>query len=110
MNITGSFENLTNSVTLTAYRVVQESLTNVRRHAGPVQRVDVRIDCSDERVDIEITDDGRGAAADHLEPGYGIAGMQERVGAVGGKMHAAPKQGGGWRVQVSLPTKTEIHT
>jgi signal transduction histidine kinase len=90
-------------VTLTAYRLLQEALTNVRRHAGSVEHVDVRMRRSCDRLDLAVTDDGRGAAADHGTPGYGIVGMRERVSALGGVMEAGPHRGGGWRVAVSLP-------
>lgn len=92
------------SVGLNAYRVVQESLTNVRRHAGAV--TEVRIDVRKEHGDlvVEIVDDGRGAAADQpRDPGFGLIGMRERVASLGGWLEAGPRRGGGWRVRASLP-------
>lgn len=100
----GSTEHLSRSCNLTCYRVVQEALTNVRRHAGQVDRVGVAIDVRPESVRIEVTDDGRGAAADERGPGYGIVGMRERVAAVGGTVSAGPQPGGGWRVVATIPS------
>ena len=85
--------------------MLQEALTNVRRHAGPVTDVRLSIEQTGSHLAIAITDDGRGAAADDLGPGYGIVGMHERAMAVGGSVTAGPQPGGGWRVQISLPTK-----
>ncbi len=94
---------LPQSVMLTGYRVVQEALTNVRRHAGPVEHVEVRVDRHGDRLVVSVLDDGRGAAADDVGSGYGIVGMIERVSAIGGEIETGPRAGGGWRVRVSLP-------
>jgi signal transduction histidine kinase len=96
-------DNLPGSVTLTGFRVVQEALTNVRRHAGPVTRVGVAVRRTPEHLEITVADDGRGAAADDLGPGFGLVGMRERVAAVGGTVSAGAQQGGGWRVHMVLP-------
>jgi signal transduction histidine kinase len=105
-SITGDLDDLSASVTLTGYRMLQEALTNVRRHAGPVTDVGVTIGHADGHLSIVVTDDGRGAAADDLGPGHGIVGMHERAIAVGGAVTAGPRPGGGWRVQISLPTSS----
>lgn len=91
------------SVELTGYRVVQEALTNVRRHAGTVTKVDVRLCRVDDRLVIEVNDDGRGAAADAGPEGFGLIGMRERIGTVGGTLDVGPHRGGGWRVRAELP-------
>ncbi|MGI9644260.1 MAG: sensor histidine kinase, partial [Ilumatobacteraceae bacterium] len=101
---------LPHSVMLTGYRVVQEALTNVRRHAGPVERVEVRVRRDDDRLAIAITDDGRGAAADDVGPGYGIVGMRERIAAMGGDINVGPRIGGGWQVQFSIPVEQHVAT
>jgi signal transduction histidine kinase len=95
-------------VDLTAYRIVQESLTNVIRHAGPATAaVTVRYD--DAGVQIEVTDTGAGPAAPPglgAPPGaggYGLAGMRERVAAVGGAVQAGPGRTGGFAVTARLP-------
>jgi signal transduction histidine kinase len=90
------------AVDLAAYRVVQESLTNVVRHAGAAAAT-VRVAYRPDRLVVEVTDDGRGAAGDGAEPGNGIAGMRERVTAAGGELEAGPRPGGGFRVTARLP-------
>jgi signal transduction histidine kinase len=86
------------AVELTAYRIVQEALTNVTRHARATC-VDVRVRVADQ-VEVEVVDDGVGGAA---EPGIGITGMTERAHAVGGTLLAGPRPGGGFEVRASLP-------
>jgi signal transduction histidine kinase len=89
-------------VDLTAYRIVQESLTNVRRHSGAATAtVTIRYEPAD--VVIEVDDDGRGPAANDGRTGYGLAGMAERSAAVGGNLEAGRRPGGGFRVTARLP-------
>lgn len=107
LTMSGDLSNLSSSVDLTAYRIVQESLTNVRRHAGPVSSVEVEIDRVDDHVRIRVVDDGRGAAADDDGPGYGVVGMQERVDAIGGHLATGWRVGGGWSVTASLPVSAQ---
>ncbi|WP_030164505.1 sensor histidine kinase [Spirillospora albida] len=93
-------------VRLAAYRVVQESLTNVARHAHAT-RVDVRVECAPGLVTVEVVDDGRGPARAESS-GSGIAGMRERARALGGELTAGPAPGGGFAVRAVLPfTGTE---
>ncbi|MEU6202477.1 sensor histidine kinase [Micromonospora musae] len=88
---------------LAAYRVVQESLTNVLRHAGPATAA-VRIRYAPTEVEVEVTDTGRGVAeAGRVPAGSGLAGMRERVTALGGSFAAGPAADGGFRVQARLP-------
>ncbi|WP_243060191.1 sensor histidine kinase [Nocardioides sp. SR21] len=89
-------------VALTTYRIVQEALTNVRRHAGPgvAVRVDVTVE---DTVTVLVEDDGRGAAAPDDGHGLGLAGMRERVAVHGGTLEAGPRPGGGWCVAARLP-------
>lgn len=89
-------------VGLTAYRIVQEALTNVRKHAGPDVRVRVEVVVGPE-VTVLVEDDGRGAAADDDGHGLGLLGMRERVAAHGGELEAGPRAGGGFRVRARLP-------
>ncbi|HEX6450144.1 MAG TPA: sensor histidine kinase [Trebonia sp.] len=94
-------------VGLTVYRIVQESLTNVLKHAGPAA-VTVELDFSD-GVAVTVTDDGRGASAALTGipgAGRGTTGMRERVAALGGKLSVGPKPGGGYRVHVTIPLET----
>ncbi|MGR6317817.1 histidine kinase [Micromonospora soli] len=91
------------AVDLAAYRVVQEALTNVLRHAGPAT-AGVRLRYAPAEVAIEVTDTGRGAAAGPARTGgYGLAGMRERVTALGGSFAAGPAAAGGFRVYATLP-------
>jgi signal transduction histidine kinase len=85
-----------------AYRIVQESLTNVVRHAGPDASARVRVAATDGVVEIEVTDDGPGAAPGTPE-GNGMTGMRERAAALGGSFSAGSAPGGGFRVQALLP-------
>jgi signal transduction histidine kinase len=93
-------------VDLSAYRIVQEALTNVVKHAGPA-RAQVTIGYGDQDVTVEILDDGRGAATSTGEgragTGHGLIGMRERVAAFGGDLEAGPGPDGGFRVAARLP-------
>ncbi|GAA4685680.1 sensor histidine kinase [Nocardioides nanhaiensis] len=90
-------------VALTAYRVVQESLSNVRKHAGPGAAARVRVEVAGDAVVVEVLDDGRGAAADSDGQGLGLLGMHERVAAHDGELHAGPRPGGGFAVRARIP-------
>jgi signal transduction histidine kinase len=92
---------------LAAYRIVQESLTNVTRHAGPASAT-VLIAYGDTDLTVQVDDDGRGPAAtgntgSAKGNGNGIRGMRERVAALGGELATGPRPGGGFRVQARLP-------
>jgi len=92
-------------VGLTGYRIVQEALTNVLKHAGPAQ-AHVLLDYGDQ-LEITVTDDGRGAAAGLTGPpgaGRGTTGMRERVSMLGGQLTAGPQPGGGYRVHAAVPS------
>jgi len=100
----GDLGHLPAGIELSAFRIVQEALTNVRRHAGTVQHVDVSVVRTDGELTVEVCDDGRGAAArDATEPGFGLVGMRERVAAYDGELAAGPRPGGGWRVRATFP-------
>jgi signal transduction histidine kinase len=103
MTIEGSPGELTPGVELTAYRIVQEALTNVMKHAGPAT-AQVRLSFSPGGLEIDVTDNGRGLAARNGNShGHGLIGMQERVAMYGGTLHAAGAPGGGFRVSATLP-------
>jgi signal transduction histidine kinase len=87
-----------------AYRVVQEALTNVMRHAGPGAHARARIGRARDWLEIEVTDDGAGVAAD-AGAGHGLRGMAERVGAAGGELRAGPAPGGGFALHARLPLR-----
>jgi signal transduction histidine kinase len=90
------------AVAVSAYRIVQESLTNVLKHAGPA-RARVTVNCTGDAVTIEVTDDGTGTPAT-VAAGvrHGLAGMRERVAAFGGDLRAGPEPGGGFAVRARL--------
>lgn len=89
-------------VALVVYRVVQEALTNVRRHAGRVEQVGVRLAVEPGALVVEVVDDGRGAAT-VPSGGLGLVGMRERVLAAGGDLATGPRPGGGFRVRARIP-------
>jgi len=91
-------------VALAVYRVVQEALTNVVRHAH-ADRAEVTLKIGAESVAVEITDDGRGPATGRASQGHGIAGMRERVTALGGTFTAGPVAGGGFRVAAEIAVR-----
>jgi signal transduction histidine kinase len=99
----GTRDELPPGVDFTAYRVVQESLTNVLKHAGPEPHVDVTIGYEPQVLRIEVVDDGRGVNGRATDSGHGLMGMRERVAVYGGKFEAGPARGGGFRVAVRLP-------
>nr|WP_269326949.1 histidine kinase [Kineosporia mesophila] len=89
---------------LAAYRIVQESLTNVLKHAGPGATAWIRLVWLTEALEIRIEDDGRGAGATPATPGsQGLIGMRERATLYGGQLEAGPRQGGGFGVRAYLP-------
>ncbi len=100
----GEPRDVPEAIGLTAYRIVQESLTNVLKHAGPAAAT-VELDFATE-LGVTITDDGRGAsAALGAVPGAGrgAAGLRERVAALGGRLSIGPRPGGGYRVHATIP-------
>ncbi|MFI6503435.1 sensor histidine kinase [Nonomuraea typhae] len=93
-------------VAVTVYRTVQESLTNVARHAPRARLVTVGVRRTRDTLTVEVTDDGPPA---RRRPGhgsgYGLIGMRERLHALGGHLHAAPRDGRGWAVRATLPLR-----
>ncbi|MFG3601884.1 sensor histidine kinase [Micromonospora chersina] len=105
VEVEGSPRPLPVAVDLAAYRVVQEALTNVLRHAGPATAT-IRVGYAPTEVAVEVTDTGRGAAGPAGDSGgYGLAGMRERVTALGGSFAAGPASAGGFRVSATLPVE-----
>ena len=110
LRVNGTRPPLPAGVDLSAYRIVQEALTNVVKHAGPA-RAQVVVGYRDQDVTVEVTDDGRGAVASagdgRAGSGHGLIGMRERVAAFGGDLEVGPRPGGGFRVAARLPLAAE---
>jgi len=94
-------------IDLSAYRIVQEALTNVVRHAG-TEHCRVAIDYRDEELSVEVVDNGRGATEDGSAHGFGLIGMRERVGLLDGHLSAGPRPEGGFRVAARLPLPASV--
>jgi signal transduction histidine kinase len=97
------------AVDLAAYRIIQEALTNVQKHAGPDAKAEVSVVRVGSRLEITVIDNGAAEAKTQGPPdggGHGLIGMRERVGALGGTLTAGPRYGGGFRVQAILPLQT----
>ncbi|GHI88972.1 sensor histidine kinase [Streptomyces xanthophaeus] len=109
--VEGAPRQLPSGVELTAYRIVQEALTNTRKHGGPDAKAAVRLIYFDDGLGLLIEDDGRGAAHELYEDGgadgagHGLIGMRERIGMVGGTLDTGPRPGGGFRISALLPLK-----
>lgn len=104
LNITGNVRTLAEGTELSAYRIVQESLTNVVRHGGPEVHATVSVEYGENLLDVTIQDDGRGASANLGDgPGHGLVGMNERVSVLGGELTAGPRSGGGYEVHATIP-------
>jgi signal transduction histidine kinase len=99
----GEKPELPAGVDLSAYRIVQEALTNTLRHARAT-RADVTVRYGDRAVDVEVRDDGRGSPGAEVNgAGRGLVGMRERAALLGGTLEAGPMPGGGYRVHAHLP-------
>ncbi|WP_328318905.1 sensor histidine kinase [Streptomyces sp. NBC_00388] len=109
--IEGTPRPLPSGVELTAYRIVQEALTNTRKHGGPDVGASVRLVYFDDGLGLLVEDDGRGAAHELYQDGgadgqgHGLIGMRERIGMVGGTLDAGPRPGGGFRISALLPLR-----
>ncbi|HEV2259831.1 MAG TPA: sensor histidine kinase [Streptosporangiaceae bacterium] len=108
LTVTGARRPLPPDVDQAAYRIVQEALTNVSRHAGQA-RASVHLHYTPETLSIQVDDDGQGAVAGTgtrpSGPGLGLVGMRERVSALGGQLHAGPQGDAGFRVRAELPAR-----
>ncbi|GAA2997879.1 sensor histidine kinase [Actinokineospora diospyrosa] len=102
-------EDVPESVGLNAYRIVQEALTNVVKHAAPA-RCRVSVTAEDSEVRIEVADDGSRPVPAERRRGHGLVGMEERVALYGGEFSAGPRPEGGFLVRASLPYRTEGDT
>jgi signal transduction histidine kinase len=110
LRVEGTPSPLPAGVDLSAYRIVQEALTNVVKHAGPA-RAQVVVGYHDHDVTLEVTDDGSGVGAPtgdgRARVGHGLIGMRERVAAFGGDLEVGPQPDGGFRVAARLPVAAD---
>jgi signal transduction histidine kinase len=102
VRVTGEARELPSAVETVAYRIVQEALTNVTKHAGAAAAT-VNVTYGADSLTIQVDDDGRGGAGRPPVPGNGLTGMRERVDALGGRLCAEPRPDGGFRVLAELP-------
>jgi signal transduction histidine kinase len=105
LDVDGSPRPLAPGVDLSAYRILQEALTNTVKHAN-ASSASVRLRFSPAAVEVEIEDDGRGPVPNG-NGGHGLIGMRERVELYGGELETGPREGGGFRVRARLPLETE---
>jgi len=108
VTVTGAERPLPAEADQAAYRIVQEALTNVSRHAGQAC-ASVHLHYGPESLSIRVDDDGQGAVAGPRPagPGLGLVGMRERVSVLGGQLHAGPQDDGGFRVCAELPVRAQ---
>ena len=108
VTVTGAERPLPSEADQAAYRIVQEALTNVSRHAGHAC-ASVHLHYAPETLSIQVNDDGKGTLTSTgtrpSGPGLGLVGMRERVSALGGQLHAGPQDDGGFQVRAELPAR-----
>jgi signal transduction histidine kinase len=109
VTVTGRPRRLPAAVDRAAYRIVQEALTNVARHAGPAA-ASVHLRYGGDTLTVRVDDDGRATPGASPEPGVGLTGMRERVAALGGRLRAEPRPEGGFTVHAELPIAGEPST
>jgi len=104
VTVTGARRELTQDVEQAAYRIVQEALTNVSRHAGRAC-ASVHLHYAQDALTVQVNDDGKGSSTTSAGTGLGLIGMRERVSALGGRLHAGPREDGGFQVRAELPAR-----
>jgi signal transduction histidine kinase len=103
LEVAGKARPLPVGIELSAYRIVQEALTNALKHAGDARAL-VRVTYGEDSLALEVEDDGEAAAAARAPSGgHGLVGMRERVALYGGRLHAGRRAEGGFVVRVQLP-------
>ncbi len=103
LNLEGTPHPLTEGAELAAYRLVQESLTNTRKHGGVLAAAAVTLRYQPDGLVVQVTDDGRGEVAPGDGPGHGLTGMRERIEMYGGTVKAGPLPAGGYQVLARIP-------
>ncbi|NEB77798.1 sensor histidine kinase [Streptomyces sp. SID14478] len=108
LTVTGTERPLPTPLERTVYRIVQEALTNVARHAGREARAEVRLAYGDAELTVRVTDSGIASPDRPTADGTGLTGMRERVATLGGSLSAGPREGGGFEVRALLPLDTAV--
>jgi signal transduction histidine kinase len=108
VTIEGDPARLPASADLTAYRIVQEALTNTIKHAGPGAQAGVRLTFHPDRLEVEVSDDGTGAQVPAGSAGSGLRGIAERLDVLGGELAVGPVPAGGFRVWALLPLRPAV--
>lgn len=103
LTVNGQPPRVSAALELTVYRVVQEALTNVLKHAGPDARASVTLTYAPREIIVDVLDNGSPSGEQPTDPGHGLRGMTERVTSMGGRMVARPRPSGGFQVTVVLP-------
>ena len=103
LTVLGDVSRLDAATGLTAYRIVQEALTNTLKHGGPGVTASVDLRVTTDSVRIQVDDDGRGGTTPDDGQGHGILGIRERIAVHDGTVEAGPRPGGGFRVQAVVP-------
>jgi len=109
LRIEGPLEDLPHTLGMSLFRLVQESLTNVLKHAGAGATVAVRITRTAEQLTVEVIDDGRGTDPESDGQGHGLTGMRERMSVLGGTLQAGPLPSRGYRVRAVVPLPGAAH-
>lgn len=102
VTVSGQPQDLPIEIDQAGYRVVQEALTNVARHAGPAT-ARINVEYAPAQLVVSVSDDGQASPGQQVTPGVGLRGMRERVTGLGGTLHAAPHDGGGFAVRATFP-------
>lgn len=109
VHLSGLLEDLPAAVSVALYRIAQESVTNARRHARNVTRIQIEVEGDAEQVRLTVRDDGaRRATNASSSSGFGLIGMRERASLLGGTLRAGPGPDRGWVVQATLPTRDPV--
>jgi two-component system sensor histidine kinase UhpB len=106
-NVSNNMGGIDDSVAITAYRVMQECLTNISKHAN-ARRVTISVTHDDKRIYMDIEDDGAGFIQTKMTNGYGLAGMRERIQGLMGEMYIESTNGLGTKIQVNLPKQSKL--
>jgi signal transduction histidine kinase len=107
LEVEGERRRVSSSIDLSTFRIVQEALSNIIKHAGPAH-AHVRLRFTDDEMEVDVVDDGRGSPAPEANgKGQGLVGIRERVAMLGGRFEAGYRATGGFEVRATLPLKTE---